>query len=62
MSTVTRAGLAEHIYTQVGLSRNESAELLEAVLDRIDGGGEHVISMAPRASGTRTDTCTSGGL
>lgn len=35
MSTVTRAGLAEHIYTQVGLSRNESAALLEAVLDRI---------------------------
>lgn len=35
MSTVTRAGLAEHIYTQVGLSRNELAELLEAVLDRI---------------------------
>jgi integration host factor subunit alpha len=37
MSTVTRAGLAEHIYTQVGLSRNESAALLEAVLERIAG-------------------------
>jgi integration host factor subunit alpha len=35
MSTVTRAQLAETIYAQVGLSRNESADLLEAVLDRI---------------------------
>lgn len=35
MSTVTRASLAEQIYTQVGLSRNESAELLESVLERI---------------------------
>ncbi len=35
MNTVTRALLAERIYTQVGLSRNESAELLEAVLGRV---------------------------
>jgi integration host factor subunit alpha len=35
MNTVTRAHLAESIYTQVGLSRNESADLLEAVLDRV---------------------------
>ena len=35
MSTVTRANLAEFIYTQVGLSRNESAELLESVLERL---------------------------
>jgi integration host factor subunit alpha len=35
MSTVTRAQLAETIYAQVGLSRNESADLLEAVLERI---------------------------
>jgi integration host factor subunit alpha len=35
MSTVTRAQLAEMIYTQVGLSRNESAALLEYVLERI---------------------------
>ncbi|MBE7212539.1 MAG: integration host factor subunit alpha [Gluconacetobacter diazotrophicus] len=35
MSTVTRASLAEQIYSQVGLSRNESAELLEAVLERV---------------------------
>jgi len=35
MNTVTRAHLAESIYTQVGLSRNESADLLEGVLERI---------------------------
>ena len=35
MSTVTRAQLAETIYTQVGLSRNEFADLLETVLDRM---------------------------
>ncbi len=35
MNTVTRAQLAESIYTQVGLSRNESADLLEGVLERI---------------------------
>ncbi len=35
MLTITRAHIAEVIYTQVGLSRNESADLLEAVLDRI---------------------------
>src|ERR1700734_4425940 len=35
MSTVARAQLAEMIYTQVGLSRNESASLLEYVLERI---------------------------
>ena len=35
MLTITRAHIAEMIYTQVGLSRNESADLLEDVLDRI---------------------------
>lgn len=35
MNTVTRAHLAETIFTQVGLSRNESAELLEIVLSRM---------------------------
>ena len=37
MQTITRAHLAETIYTQVGLSRNESADLLESVLARISG-------------------------
>ena len=35
MSTVTRANLSETIYAEVGLSRNESAALLETVLDRM---------------------------
>lgn len=35
MATVTRAQLAEKIYAEVGLSRNESADLLEAVLERM---------------------------
>ena len=35
MSTITRASLAERIYAEVGLSRNESAALLETVLERI---------------------------
>jgi len=35
MHTLTRANLAEAIYTQVGLSRNESATLLESVLERM---------------------------
>lgn len=35
MNTVTRAQLAETIYSQIGLSRNDSAELLEAILERV---------------------------
>src|SRR3954454_12558448 len=35
MNTVTRAQLAETIYAQVGLSRNDSAALLETVLERM---------------------------
>lgn len=31
--TVTRADLGEAVYQEVGLSRNESAELLESVLE-----------------------------
>ena len=33
--TLTRATLSEAIYQEVGLSRNESSELLEAVLSEI---------------------------
>jgi integration host factor subunit alpha len=43
--TVTRAQLSEAVYQEVGLSRNESAELLEAVLRQISNalsGGETV--------------------
>ena len=34
-STVTRAQLSEAVYQEVGLSRNESAQLVEAVLEQI---------------------------
>lgn len=33
--TITRADLSEAIYQEVGLSRNESAQLVEAVLQEI---------------------------
>jgi integration host factor subunit alpha len=33
--TVTRAQLAEAVYQEVGLSRNESAQLVESILDEI---------------------------
>lgn len=35
VETVTRAQLSEAVYQEVGLSRNESSELVEAVLDEI---------------------------
>ncbi len=35
MNTLTRAQLTEAIYATVGLSRNESADLLEGILTRI---------------------------
>ena len=34
-STVTRADLSEAVYQEVGLSRNESADLVESVLQMI---------------------------
>ncbi|MBT5649433.1 MAG: integration host factor subunit alpha, partial [Rhodospirillaceae bacterium] len=33
--TVTRADLSEAVYQEVGLSRNESADLVESVLSEI---------------------------
>lgn len=33
--TVTRAQLSEAVYEEVGLSRNESADLVESLLDEI---------------------------
>ena len=44
-STITRAQLSEAVYQEVGLSRNESADLLEAVLRQVSealAGGEMV--------------------
>ena len=35
--TITRADLAEAVYEQVGLSRNESSDLVEAILDEVSG-------------------------
>lgn len=43
--TITRAQLTEAVYQEVGLSRNESADLLESVLNLISESlarGEHV--------------------
>ncbi|MEQ9198954.1 MAG: HU family DNA-binding protein, partial [Rhodospirillales bacterium] len=34
-ATVTRAQLTEAVYQEVGLSRNESSELIETVLEEI---------------------------
>ncbi|HYF09572.1 MAG TPA: integration host factor subunit alpha [Acetobacteraceae bacterium] len=52
MNTVTRAQLAEAIYAQVGLSRNESAVLLESVLDRISSALEAGEAVKIAAFGT----------
>ena len=35
--TITRAQLSEAVYEEVGLSRNESADLVEAVLEEMVG-------------------------
>lgn len=45
MTTVTRASLSEAVYQEIGLSRNESADLVERVLDEVVaalGRGEQV--------------------
>ena len=36
-ATITRADLTEAVYQEVGLSRNESADLVESVLEEIVG-------------------------
>ena len=43
--TVTRADLAEAVYREIGLSRSESSELVESVIDHISAAllrGEQV--------------------
>lgn len=35
VQTLTRADLAEKVYEEVGLSRNETADLVEQVLDEV---------------------------
>lgn len=47
--TVTRAHLTEAVYQEVGLSRNESADLVESILEKIsstlsDGEGVKISS------------------
>ena len=44
-NTLTRSDLSEAVYREIGLSRNESAEMVEAVLTRISDAlvkGENV--------------------
>lgn len=50
--TVTRAQLAEAVYEQVGLSRNESAQLLETVLELVAGALEAGESVKISSFGT----------
>jgi integration host factor subunit alpha len=52
MNTLTRAHLAERIYAQVGLSRNESADLLEGVLERVSTALENGQSVKISGFGT----------
>lgn len=43
--TITRADLSEAVYQEVGLSRNESAQLVEVILEEVAGalvGGQNV--------------------
>lgn len=68
MSTVTRATLAEQIYTQVGLSRSESVAFLESVLEamartlengesvKISGFGTFMVRRKGRRSGRNPKT------
>jgi integration host factor subunit alpha len=52
MNTVTRAQLAEAVYANVGLSRNESAALLETVLERMSAALEAGEAVKISAFGT----------
>lgn len=52
MNTVTRAQLAEAVYASVGLSRNESAALLETVLERMSAALEAGEAVKISAFGT----------
>ena len=55
-ATVTRAQLTEAVYQEVGLSRNESAELVETVLEEIATAlerGEMVKIFSVRDKGQR---------
>jgi integration host factor subunit alpha len=51
-TTITRAHLVEAIYAQVGLSRNESGELLEMVLQKIASALQFGLSVKISGFGT----------
>jgi integration host factor subunit alpha len=51
-STVTRAQLSEAVYQEVGLSRNESADLVETVLGEIADRLAHGESVKISSFGT----------
>jgi integration host factor subunit alpha len=61
-NTLTRSDLSEAVYREIGLSRNESAEMVETVLSRISDAlvsGENVKissfgTFAVRNKGART--------
>ena len=44
--TITRARLSEAVYQEVGLSRNESAELVESVIAEISDALEAVFRVS----------------
>ena len=50
--TVTRADLTEAVYQEVGLSRNESAQLVESVLEEIASTLARVESVKLSSFGT----------
>lgn len=50
--TITRAHLSEAVYQEVGLSRNESAELVEEILEQISGALERSESVKISSFGT----------
>ena len=50
--TVTRAQLSEAVYQEVGLSRNESAELVEAILARMTDALTHTETVKISSFGT----------
>jgi len=53
--TITRSDLAEAVYEEVGLSRNESADFVDSILDEIsdelvEGGSVKISSFGRRGS------------
>lgn len=50
--TITRAHLSEAVYQEVGLSRNESADLVEAILEQITSALERSETVKISSFGT----------